>query len=363
MLDLVSPKSGFIVHSETPYNAEPPPDRLMASLRTAASDFYVRAHGDIPRIDAGAHRLVVKGKVKRPLDLGMAEIMGNFPRRAVTAVMQCAGNRRADLAKVKPVAGDLWAAGAIGSAEWTGAALADVLRAAGADESAGLHVAFDCLDKCEIDGRKFRYGASIPIAKALSPEVLLAYAMNGENLAPAHGAPLRVVAPGFAGVRSPKWLATITVQEKPSTNYIQAHEYKLYPPDVSQKTADPDKGVTIDDMPLNSAICEPAADAVLEAGTTTIRGWAFAAGRKIARVDVSIDGGRNWLQAEMAHDPLAPWSWTFWEIATELAKGEHELAARAWDSAGQTQPARAEEVWNFKGYLAVCWDRVRVMVV
>lgn len=355
-------ESGLIVRSESPYNAEPPLDRLRSSFTTAQPDFYVRCHGDIPRLDGGAHRLRVGGLVAAPLDLSMAELRERFPRRTVAAVMQCAGNRRGDMRQIRPVSGDPWAAGAIGNAEWTGAALADVLRAAGAEEGAALHVAFAACDDCEADGERFRYGASIPMAKAMSPEVLLAWGMNGGALAPEHGFPLRAVVPGFAGARSPKWLAEITVQDRPSDAKPQARDYKLFPPDVTKETADWDEGLTINEMPLNSAICEPAPHSALEAGTTMLRGYAVASARAVARVDVSIDGGRSWRQAELERDPAAPWSWTFWRLSVDLPAGERELAVRAWDSAGQTQPALPDDTWNFKGYLSAAWHRVRVKV-
>ncbi len=274
---------GLIVRSESPYNAEPPLNRLRSSFTTAQPDFYVRSHGDVPRLDEGAHRLRVGGLVAAPLDLSMAELRERFPRRTVTAVMQCAGNRRGDMLQVRPVSGDSWAAGAIGNAAWTGVALADVLRAAGAEGGADLHVAFEVCDDCETDGERYRYGASIPMAKAMSPEVLLAWGMNGEALAPEHGFPLRAVVPGFAGARSPKWLASVTVQDRPSDARPQARDYKLFPPDVTRETADWDEGITINEMPLNSAICEPAPFSELEAGPATLRGYAVASGRAVAR--------------------------------------------------------------------------------
>ena len=122
-------------------------------------------------------------------------------------------------------------------------------------------------------------------------------------------------------------------------------------------TADWDAGLTINDMPLNAAICEPAPFAALQAGPALLRGWAVATGRAVARVDVSADGGRTWRQAALEHDPHAPWSWTFWQAALDLPRGEHELAVRAWDSAGQTQPALPDDTWNFKGYRCASWHR------
>lgn len=362
MLNLFHSKPNLIVHSKQPLNAEPAPARLRAAYVTVQPDFYVRTHGDIPHLDAATHRLRVEGRVGTRLDLSMDELRSRFPRRTVTAVMQCAGNRRADMRQVRPVSGDPWTPGAIGNAVWAGVALADVLRAAGAEEGEGLHVVFSSLDECEAEGERFRYEASIPMAKAMSPEVLLAYEMNGEDLAPEHGFPLRAVVPGFAGVRSPKWLAGITVQDRPSDGHVQARDYKLFPPDVTRETADWSKGVTIYDMPLNSAICEPAPYAELKAGPTALRGYAIATARGIVRVDVSSDGGRTWRQAELEHDPGAPWSWTFWETTLDLPEGEHELAVRAWDSAGQTQPAAPDDTWNFKGYLSASWHRIRVKV-
>ena len=351
----------LIVHSAKPYNAEPPLDRLRASAVTAQADFYVRSHGTIPKLDESTHKLVVGGRVQTRLDLSMADLRARFPQHTVTAVMQCAGNRRADMQVVRPTSGDPWAPGAIGNATWTGVALADVLGAAGADTDLGLHVAFEACDEIEMpeEGR-FTFGVSIPMPKALSPEVLLAWAMNGEALAPEHGFPLRLVVPGFAGVRSPKWLTGITVQGTPSDNHMQQRDYKLLPSDVTEETVNWAEGVTIYDMPLNAAICEPGPRAELKAGRTALRGYAIATAREVVRVDVSIDGGRLWRQADLEPNPGAPWSWTFWSATVDLPKGEHELAVRAWDSAGQTQPALADNIWNFKGYLSAAWHRVRV---
>ncbi len=360
--DVGEAMTNLIMHTTQPLNAEPPLARLRGHFITAWSDFYVRCHGDVPRVEEAGHRLAVVGRVAQKLDLSLDALKSRFEAKTVTSVLQCAGNRRSDMLAVRQVAGDPWGPGAIGNASWTGAALADVLRAAGVDEGAGLHVAFSALDDMTTDGQTFRYAVSIPLAKALAPEVLLAYTMNGAPLRPEHGFPLRALVPGYAGVRSAKWLAAIEVRDSPADAPVQRKDYKLFPPHLSKETADLDAGITIDEMPLNAAICEPARHAKLAAGRNTVRGYAITANRRIARVDVSGDGGRTWVQAGLHADPAAPWSWTFWDAALDLGRGEHELAARAWDSTGQTQPATPDEVWNFKGYLCTAWHRVPVTV-
>ncbi|MGC5781193.1 molybdopterin-dependent oxidoreductase [Methylobacterium sp. NFXW15] len=358
MSSLTKRKARLIVHGDRPYNAEPPLDRLRASFRTPAEDFYVRSHGDLPDLDEATWRLTVDGGTGPALELSLSELRTRFPGATVTATMQCAGNRRADMRAVAPVSGDPWDAGAIGTADWTGVRLGDVLRAAGVAENEGLHVAFESHDT--VEGHP--YGASIPLAKAMAPETLLAFAMNGEALLAEHGFPVRAVVPGFAGVRSPKWLRRLTVQDHPSDNPIQAGDYKLYPAAETAETADPAKGHTIDTMPLNAAICEPGSGTALKSGSNRVRGYAVSGDRAVVRVDVSGNGGRSWVQADLEQEADAPFAWTFWSTDLDLPPGEHELAVRAWDAAGQTQPALPDETWNHKGYLCACWHRVRVNV-
>lgn len=356
-------KQDLIVHSSSPLNAEPPLDRLRRRFVTDVGDFYVRCHGDQPEIDAEAHRVTVTGSVGTPTDLSLADLKARFTSSTVMAVMQCAGNRRADMQQVRPTTGDHWAPGAIGNAEWTGVALRDVLLAAGADIDPRLHVAFESVDLAENDGAQDApYGVSIPMPKALDPDVLVAWAMNGKPLIKEHGAPLRVVVPGYAGVRSPKWLKSIVVQAHPSAAFQQTHDYLLFPPDMREETRDERRGMAITAMPLTSAICEPSSGAKLAAGKNSVRGYAVATDRAVTRVAVSPNGGRDWVQASIEDHGNQRWSWTLWHVDLDLAEGEHELAVRAWDAAGQTQPASPDDTWNFKGYIGASWHRIRVTV-
>ena len=350
----------LIVHSKAPFNAEPPLARLREAFVTPQSLLYVRSHGNIPTVDAASHRISVEGLVSQPFSFSVDELKHRFAARTVSAVMQCAGNRRADMRLVRPVSGDPWAGGAIGHAAWTGVPLCDVLRAAGCRDDETLHVAFEALDIAETAKGKAPYGVSIPLQKALTSDVLLATAMNGEDLAPEHGFPLRVVVPGFAGVRSPKWLARIVVQDTPSDAFQQAQDYKLFPPDMREETQNLARGITIDEMPLNSAICVPSPGATMRAGKVEVRGYATATDRAVTRVDLSADGGRSWCQAEIEPHDASRWSWILWNATLDLPPGEHELAVRAWDAAGQTQPALPDDTWNFKGYLSAAWHRIHV---
>ena len=362
MFGLPSLTRSLIVHGAHPLNAEPPLDRLRGRFITDVANFYIRSHGAMPDLDGDTHEVRVTGQVARPFGFTAGDLKARFEHRTVLAVLQCAGNRRADLQSVEKTTGDPWAPGAIGNAEWTGVALSDVLRAAGASGD-GLHVAFEGADIVENEGEDDApYGVSIPMPKAASRDVLLAWAMNGQPLSRDHGAPLRVVVPGYAGVRSTKWLREIRVQDRPSDAFQQSHDYLLFPPDMREATQDRSRGVTINAMPLNSAICEPAPGAILARGHTTVRGYAIATDRPITRVDVSTDGGLAWRQATIEDHGDPRWGWTLWHATLDLPAGKHELVVRAWDAAGQTQPSRPADVWNFKGYLSAAWHRIQVTV-
>jgi sulfite oxidase len=183
--------------------------------------------------------------------------------------------------------------------------------------------------------------------------------MNGKPLPALHGAPLRLVVPGYIGARSVKWLSRIALQEEPSTNYFQARAYRLFPPGMSAESVEWDSGLMLGSFNVNSMINAPAAGETVAAGPVAVRGWAFAGEREVARVDLSADAGKTWRVAELA-PARSRWSWRLWQATLALAPGEHELVCRAWDSAAQTQPEDPAHVWNFKGYMHNAWHRVRI---
>ncbi len=358
-----TPDTGPIVHRQFPLNSEPRPPRLGAGFITSQTDFYIRNHGTIPSLSEAGHRVRVQIPGSAAAAMSLADLKGKFSLRSMNAVMQCAGNRRADMGKFKSVSGDAWRVGAISNAKWTGVGLGDVLRSLGVRDNPDLHVAFAAHDDIEEEGEHFKFGVSIPLAKAMAPESLLAFQMNGEALSAAHGFPLRVVIPGYAGVRSPKWLAAISVQDRPSDNHIQQKEYKLFPPDVTKQTVDLSKGPFINDMPLNSAILLPSDDTTVAAGKSNVRGYAIATSARVDRVELSSDGGKTWNRATLETHADAPWSWTPWTAQVNLPKGKHELVVRAYDTAGGSQPATPAPIWNYAGYLSRSWHTVSIQAV
>jgi len=352
------------VRRQLPFNAEPPASVLAGDEVTAVNVFYCRNHGPFPDITPDQWRLTVDGMVDKPITLTYNELTSLFSAHSVIATLACAGNRRAELLKVRPIPGkDPWAHGAISTAEWRGARLADVLNAAGVHHEGALHVAFVAPDVAPEAVPVQSYGSSIPLHKALSEEVLLAWEMNSEPLPRVHGGPVRVVVPGYIGARSVKWVTSITVQPVPSENYFQALDYRILPSEADPDTAAPGEGISLSSLPLNCDILVPGDDNEVPAGPLTIRGWAMAGdGRSIGRVDVSLDDGRTWQQADL-QPAASQWAWRLWSLTVETHPGPLTLTARAWDDAGVTQPESPASLWNPRGYQNNAWAHVELRVL
>lgn len=347
----------MIIRAHEPLNAGPAPEQLCAADTTPTSQFFVRTHGSVPTVDTQHYRLLVDGDVVHPLSLALSDIHA-LPVHTITATVQCAGQRRRELHELQPIINEIiWDLEAISTAVWQGARLADVLRMVGVSvPSDHAHVAFLGMDEIEKDREQIHFGASIPLSKALDPDTLLAHTMNGEPLMPLHGYPVRVLVPGYIGARSVKWLHHIRVQTSPSDNYYQQVAYKL------QRTNSDMDGLMLGELPVSCAICTPQSGVVLRAGQVEVCGYALAGSRAVARVDVSADGGRTWRAAELLPD-AGPWAWRRWQVHLEFAPGKHELIARAWDDAANTQPEQIETVWNPKGYMNNAWHRLQVIVM
>ena len=208
------------MREKEPLNLEMPFGSLDGFI-TPVDRFFVRSHFSIPRIDVKTWRLKIEGEVETPLALTYDEV-SEMESRTITVTMECAGNGRAFL--TPQASGVQWERGAVSNAEWTGVLLTQVLRRAGLKNSA-REVIFEGADRGEIKeppgpAGKIHYARSIPLKKA-NEEVLLAFKMNGEELTPAHGSPLRVIVPGWYGMASVKWLTRIIASAQPFNGYYQ----------------------------------------------------------------------------------------------------------------------------------------------
>ena len=347
-------KERLIVRSRRPEDLETPVE-LLDSFITPNDLFYVRHHDYAPRAEAGPWTLQIDGEVSRPLTITLDELK-RMQRTTVTVTLECAGNGRAFFDP--PVAGIQWEKGAVGTARFTGARLADVLKRAGV-KSTGTYVALDGADRAI--GKMPEFIRNVPIEKAMHPDTLLAFDMNGAPMPPLHGFPLRAVVPGWEGAYSVKWLQHIQVLDHEHDGFFvkTAYRYptKRVPPGA---TVDPKDMAPLTGLVVKSIITSPAERASIKAGPVRITGFAWAGENDIAKVDVSNDNGATWYPAELGPD-RARYTWRKFTYEFKItAPGSYRLMSRATDDKGNTQPIEAQ--WNPSGYLWNVIDRVRVNV-
>jgi sulfite oxidase len=350
-----------ILHDPAGLNAAGRPADLVGHAETPIDCFFTRSHAPIPAIDSEAWRLEIGGLVGRALSLSLADLRDGFARREVAATLVCAGLRRNEYHGLGPLPGELpWGPEAAGNGRWAGVALRDVLRAAELSNDA-RHVHFTGLDRVERKGSHAGFGGSIDVAKALEPDVLLAFEMNGETLPPAHGFPLRAVVPGWIGARSVKWLGGIAAAAEPSANYFQTEAYRVLRTQDPARPRDVTAGTPLSGLTVNSVILDPAPGQRIAPGAVTVRGWAIGSeGHPVTRVEISPDDGRTWSDAALVPD-AGRWTWTRWKAGLLLGPGPHSLIVRATDATGAAQPALVRDTWNVKGYLNNAWHRVGVV--
>jgi len=339
------PAGEMIVREREPLNLEMPFGSLDGFI-TPVDRFFVRSHFPVPQIDVQTWRLKVEGEVGTPLELTYDEVT-KMESRTVTVTMECAGNGRAFL--TPPASGTPWEGGAVGTAEWTGVLLTEVLRRARLRPSA-RDVIFEGADRGEIDDPagptgNVHYARSLPLQKA-SADVLLAFKMNGALLTPAHGAPLRVIVPGWYGMASVKWLTRIIASAHPYHGYYQTIDYAFWKHGPSAPTL-----VPISEMQVKAQIARPGfADAVHAGQTYKVSGAAWTAGADIVKVEISTDGGATWQDAQLRGESIRH-AWRLWEYdwPVPAKPGKATLLARATDSKGRTQPMERDQ--NRRSYM------------
>jgi DMSO/TMAO reductase YedYZ molybdopterin-dependent catalytic subunit len=352
--EVVGGKPRLIVRSARPIDLETPVG-LLDSWLTPNDLFYVRSHVYAPEIRLPDWRLEVKGAVERPLELRLDDLK-RMPRASVVVTLECAGNGRAFFDP--PVAGIQWQKGAVGTARWTGVRLADVLKRAG-PKPEGRHVWLDGADRGI--GTMPDYIRNLPVAKALDPDTLLAYEMNGEPLPPLHGFPLRAVVPGWEGAYAVKWLERIEVADREHEGFFVQTAYR-YPTRRIAPGApvDPKDMAPLTGLAVKSVLTAPAEGAVVPGSGVRIAGFAWAGEAEVERVDVSTDGGATWQPTRLGAD-RARYAWRRFELDWRPPEpGSYVILSRAADARGRVQPITPQ--WNPSGYLWNAVDRVRVDV-
>ncbi|MDH6128414.1 DMSO/TMAO reductase YedYZ molybdopterin-dependent catalytic subunit [Kitasatospora sp. GP82] len=310
--------------------------------------FFIRNHTSTPVIDPDAWRLTVTGSGLRgpAVDFDLAGLR-RLPATGLSSAVECAGNGRSyfESQQQQNVPGTPWTLGGIGVARWRGVRLAEVLRRAGLRPEAVdvMPIGLDP-EYVTTDGQNLGHvRRPLPIGKALD-DVLLAYEMNGAPLAADHGAPVRLVVPGWVGIASIKWIGTIEVAAEPLYSPWNTDFYRMFGPDYP-----PDGGAELAEQVVKS-VFELAHDAVLARGRChRLHGRSWSGAAAIREVEVSTDGGAHWSCARL-RDLSHASTWTRWTFDWRPQRpGPYELLARASDQEGNIQPPQA--VFNREGYL------------
>jgi DMSO/TMAO reductase YedYZ molybdopterin-dependent catalytic subunit len=317
---------------------------------------YVLTHYDIPDVEPASWRLTVTGAVDHPLSLDLDALRGR-PSVPARVLLECAGNGRARL-EPRPVS-QPWLLEAVGSAEWTGTPLAPLLAEAGLAPDA-VDVAFTGADHGVERGVEQDYTRGLPLAEALRDDVLLVWAMNGAPLPPQHGAPLRLLVPGWYGMTQVKWLTRIEVLDRPFDGYQNATAYRVV-------TREGDAGEPVTRIAPRALVAPPGwpdfmtRERFVRSGPVPLSGRAWSGRAPLTGVEVSCDGGATWTAADLAPpDPAHPFAWRAWTLLWTAEPGSATLVVRATDAEG-SQPT--EQAWNRQGMANNLVQRVAVTVL
>ena len=324
---------GKIVRGESPLNLEMPFEMLDAFI-TPTKSFYVRTHFPIPAIKRDAWWLHVEGEVENPFAINYQQLL-QFDAVTVPVTLECAGNNRNFLEpKVKGVQ---WGLGAVGTAEWTGVRLSSLLDRAKVKPNA-CEVIFEAADGGMLEDPKsppgkLHFARSIPLEKARH-DVLLAYKMNGNDLAPEHGLPVRAIVPGWYAMASIKWVQRIIVTDQPFTGYYQTIDYAYW-----KRRTEVAELTPLTEMQIKAEIARPGEGEIVPANSSVrVHGAAWTCDAEITKMELSTDGGATWSEATLLGESK-PNAWRLWEFnwQTPAAAGNQMLIARATDSLGRTQ--------------------------
>ena len=327
-----------------PFNAEAPLAALDTPI-TPVADFYVRTNLSVPVVDPTTWRLTVDGLVDRPLELALSDLE-TLPTVELACTLECAGNNRTRLAPITE--GEPWGPGAVSTARFGGVPLDTVLDQAGVRPGT-VEIRFEGADRGTPRGQADRiaYERSLLLADARGHDVLLVTSMNGSRLTEEHGAPVRLLVPGWYGMAAVKWLRRIEALDRPLQAHYQTRQYRYY---ADEPVGSPD-APPVRTMRVNSVVIRPASGDVIGPGPHVVRGAAWSGDASIAAVEVSIDAG-EWQRADLderASDIANRYAWRHWSFAwAGGSAGRHSIRARATSTDGAVQPDQPS--WNRLGY-------------
>ena len=316
---------------------------------------YVLVHYDIPMVDPDAWRLTIRGRVANPISLDL-ETLKAMPRRTTRVTLECAGNGRAHLTP-RPIS-QPWLTGAVGTADWTGVRLVDLLSDAELTDHA-VDVVFAGADHGLERGTEDDYRRALSVDDARSEDVLVAYEMNGQPLPPQHGFPVRLLVPGWYGMAHVKWLRDIEVIDRPFDGFQNAVAYRL------KQDAD-DPGTPVTRMSPRALLVPPGFPdfmsrvRVVRPGRHQLEGRAWSGWAPVSRVEVSTDDGLTWSEAEVEASQ-GGWAWRRFRWDWDADAGEHMLRVRAHDESGRVQPEQPD--WNRGGFANNGDEALRVVVM
>ena len=358
-------KEGLTLLSERPLNAETPA-HLLDDLITPARHMFVRNNGvppDVGEVSDETWQLKIDGEVDVKRSFSIAELKSEFEAVTLQLQMECGGNGRRYFSP--GASGNQWSFGAIACPEWTGVRLRDVLNACGLKSSAMYTGHYGADTHLSGDPTKTPMSRGVPIEKALEPHTIIAWAMNGEDMPVQNGHPLRLIAPGWPGSCSQKWLNRISVRDQVHDGAKmggQSYRVPAYPVAPGSEVPDEDMQI-IESMPVKSLITFPETGTrVSPDQTLNVRGHAWAGERAVKQLDVSIDFGATWQTADLK-PPANRYAWQHWQADIDFPQaGYFEVWARATDDKGSSQPATTPG-WNPRGYLNNMQHRIAVFAV
>lgn len=333
---LIHPDDRLVVVREAPLNAETGVAALVAPV-TPTEAHFVRASFGPPPVETAGLPIDVGGAVAERLSLSIDELR-ELPQHSVTMTMECAGNGRMGLSPLP--SGEPWARAAVSTASWTGVPLGLVLDRAGVrDDVVEILVSGHDRGTPEDAPGATAFARALPLDKARDPNVILALEMNGAPLPIEHGAPARLIVPGWYGMASVKWVARIVALTEPFAGWFQTERYVYVEREGDKRP--------VDVMRVKSLIVAPGDEVYVSRGRVEVWGWAWSGAAPVEAVELSVDGG-PWREAEL-EPPLAPHAWRRFRDVIEVdAGGRHTVRSRARDAAGRVQPD--EPRWNRHGY-------------